>query len=725
MKDCAPSRPDPGEAHRAIILSDDVESDRATLSSLRSDPAVDFVDHSRAQLAQLEKLFPREPNGAGAVSQSPRWAYYPWRKAAIRILGPSDFSRLRLDRNRNKITLTEQSRFRQLRIGVVGLSVGHAIAHTLALEGLCGHLKLADFDRIELSNLNRIPATILDIGVNKAVVAARRIAEVDPYLPVDVEQCGLRPETIDGFLEGLDLVVEECDSLDMKVLVRLKARERGIPVLMETSDRGLLDIERFDLDRERPLFHGLLGDIAPTSLDGLSTTDKAPHVFRILEADALSARMAASMAEIDRSVSSWPQLAGDVQLGGATIASAVRRFGLGEPLPSGRIRVDLAEHLDRLDPTIKAVSGGRIEPRTSEETDFERPDSFIRAAIEAVRRAPSGGNAQPWKIEVIPSGIDISLNSGRSVSMDIRSRGGFVAIGAAEFNARVAAASFSRLGESCFFPMGDDGNVVVRIEFGRSSQPELASLYDGMLRRMSNRSPGRRDLINADTAARLAAATTAEGGLLRLVTDNDRLHRLAEVLALSDRIRFLDPTLHSEMFAELRWPGDSNTSDGIEVRTLGMTDADIAKMRVARRSEVMRHLARWNGGRSLGDSTFDRVISASAMAVITVAGDSPLDYLRGGAAVERLWIEANMAGLGVYPTSPVFLYARQPSELESLAPEFTPELAGLQRELESIIGSDKETLVLILRLVHDPAWVPRSRRRPVADLVRSAGEFAG
>ena len=63
-----------------------------------------------------------------------------------------------------------------LTIGIVGLSVGHAIAHTLALEGMCGRLRLADNDRIELSNLNRIPATVLDIGINKAVVAARRIA---------------------------------------------------------------------------------------------------------------------------------------------------------------------------------------------------------------------------------------------------------------------------------------------------------------------------------------------------------------------------------------------------------------------------------------------------------------------------------------------------------------------------------------------------------------------
>jgi len=74
------------------------------------------------------------------------------------------------------------------------------------MEGLAGEIiRLADFDTLELSNLNRIPASVLDLGVNKAVVAARRIAEIDPYLRVVVEPTGIRPENLGEFLDGLDL----------------------------------------------------------------------------------------------------------------------------------------------------------------------------------------------------------------------------------------------------------------------------------------------------------------------------------------------------------------------------------------------------------------------------------------------------------------------------------------------------------------------------------------
>ena len=89
----------------------------------------------------------------------------------------------------------EQARQRTLRIGVVGLSAGHSIAHVLAMEGLAGELRLADFDTVELSNLNRIPASVLDLGVNKAVVAARRIGEIDPYLRVLTIPEGITPRT--------------------------------------------------------------------------------------------------------------------------------------------------------------------------------------------------------------------------------------------------------------------------------------------------------------------------------------------------------------------------------------------------------------------------------------------------------------------------------------------------------------------------------------------------
>ena len=194
------------------------------------------------------------------------------------------------------------------------------------------------------SNLNRIRTGVHNLGVPKVFVTAREIAELDPYLDVKCLQTGSRRRTssCSCFNGGrLDVVLEECDSLDIKVIVRHEARRHGIPVVMDTSDRGMLDIERFDLEPDRPIFHGLAADLSPDSLSGLTTEQKLPYILRILGAETVSPRLRASLLEIEQTISTWPQLASEVTLGGAAAAHAARRIALGQADYSGRIFVDL------------------------------------------------------------------------------------------------------------------------------------------------------------------------------------------------------------------------------------------------------------------------------------------------------------------------------------------------------------------------------------------------
>ena len=696
------------EAHTATLLKADDAIDRARLALLRSEPDVVVIDRLAAMQHELAAL---RPGPARALLDEPRqWAWYPWRRTLISVPGPRQYRRLRLDRNRNKITTDEQDHFGRLTIGVVGLSVGHSIAHTLALEGLCGRLRLADNDTIELSNLNRIPATVFDLGINKAIVVARRIAELDPHLPTDIFTTGLTEECMADFFDGLDLVIEECDSLDMKVRVREQARSRRIPVFMETSDRGLFDVERFDTEPERVLFHGLLGEVDPTSLQGLSTHAKVPHVMRILQTADLSPRMAASMVEIDRTVSTWPQLGSDVQLGGAIVAAAVRRFGRGEALPSGRARVDLEHALDDLgagfdDNTSTAIAPIDIGIDLTEHV----PLSPLAAIVHAVALAPSGGNSQPWAVDVTAAGIDIRLMAERSSAMDVAYRGSYVAIGAGVFNARVAAARHAMHASIAEFPQGLESDLVASIELGAGADPALAELYPAMIKRITNRNVGRRRELAPDLVSAMRRDASAAGARLWLITEPARIAALADILAESDRIRFLTPLLHDQMMSELRWPGPDRAATGIDVDSLGLDASDLAKLAVSRRPDVMRTLASWGVGAALGDNTRDRVIASSAVAVLTVRGDAPSHYLRGGAAVEQLWIRADQHQLGVHPVSPVFLYARSESDFTGLSAEFSADLQALQCRFNHVVGFDDSAApVLVMRLSHD-APPPRVR----------------
>jgi len=693
----------------ARILDADDADDRRILEELRANPRIEFVDRFSEQAASVRRLRPAPD--AELTAEPRRWAYYPWRRAVISLLGPRAFRAVRLDRNRNMITKDEQDRLCELRIGVVGLSVGHAIAYTLAAEGLCGELRLADFDCLELSNLNRVPATVFDLGVNKAKVAARRIAELDPYLPVQVLTSGLTPGTVDAFLEGLDIVVEECDSLDMKVVVREAARARRLPVLMATSDRGLVDVERYDLEPLRPILHGLLGDVDTARLAGLANRDKIPHVLRILDAAGSSSRGAASMIEIGHTLSTWPQVAGDVALGASTVAETVRRIGLGEVLPSGRIRIDIAKALDHLeDPVTRRNDppSARDHADPFESAHCEPADIVAAAAI----RAPSGGNAQPWHVEAAADSVTIRLAPEYTSTVDIGCRSSAVAVGAAVFNARVAAAAHGVLGpvefsqSDCRSPL----QAVVRLAHG--DDPTLARLYEPMLRRETNRHHGAPGPIAAETVGLLESAARREGARLRLLTARDEIEKAATILAAVDRIRYLTPRLHAEMVAEIRWPGDPSPESGIDVHGLGLDSGEIAALEILRRSEVMAHLAEWDAGAALGDDTRDRVRASSALAIVSVPGHTLTDYARGGSAVEAAWIVAEQHGLAVQPVSPAFLYAHNDEDLRGLSHVYAGSLRHLQFAFHELAGTQPdEAQVLVLRFSDAPRTSLRSRRR--------------
>lgn len=701
-------------SRRALVLDVNERSQREVLRVLREDPSLQVLDRFEEQRHQLAEIRPPAPRTL--FDEGQRWVYYPWRRAVVRLLGPKAFTTLRLDRNHNKVTREEQAKLRTLSIGIVGVSAGHSIAHVLAMEGLAGELRLADFDTVELTNLNRIPGSVLDLGVNKAVVAARRIAEIDPYLRVSVEADGINHDNVGRFLDGLDLVIEECDSLDVKFLVREAARARGIPVIMETSDRGVLDVERFDLDPELPIFHGLLGDMDSTKLAGLTTAEKSPFVLRLLGASEVSARGAASMFELGQTVTGWPQLASEVTLGAVTTAAAVRRLGLSGDLPSGRVRFDVEQILEGLAPVDISTEAEDQLREPPPEDPVPTTDDPIEFIVDAARRAPSGGNVQPWRFEADTKEIRFYVVPERSTSsMDVRMRGSYVAVGAALFNARVAAASIKRLGQVQLFPSGPKSDHVATLQLGNAFDAGLAQLQPSVPTRAANRRIGRPTSIDSAVVNTLSRGVEREGARLRLVTERDRIDESAKILAESDRLRFLIPRVHQEMLSELRWPGRDSLDEGMDVRTLEMDPASMGALELLGRADVMEHLSDWRGGQNLGIRTQMMISSSSGLAVITVPKADPTWYVRGGAAIERFWLSADLQGLAVQPVSPLFLYATNEEDLIGLGGErHVDEMYRLSRKFSEIWDLDEgETMAMVLRIFHAAPPTVHSIRRPL------------
>ena len=328
--------------------------DRKRLDALRLEGGVreevDALENQVAELVTIRKpelvrnpagfqQAVREELGPGGWEMYGAWVYYPWSGVLVRTLGEAGFVEVRTNRNRLRINAEEQDLLATKTVAVVGLSVGSTFAVVVAMERSCGRIRLVDFDGIELSNLNRIRAGIAQVGLPKWVVTARAIAEVDPYLQVEVVPDGLKAHTVEAVLSGCDLVCDVCDEFSAKALLRREAKHRGIPVVMDTSDRGMLDIERYDL----PGVDYLHGRISEADCERMAGGGAVPGDLRLfVDLDRASDRGRLSLAEVGSTLVGWPQLYSEVAAGGAHAAEAARRILLGERIPD--IRIFLALH---------------------------------------------------------------------------------------------------------------------------------------------------------------------------------------------------------------------------------------------------------------------------------------------------------------------------------------------------------------------------------------------
>lgn len=258
-----------------------------------------------------------------------QWMYFPNRKKIIQLLPKDDFIQLRTCRNQLKITREEQNHLSHKSIAIIGLSAGNAVANALITERICGRIVLFDFDNCELSNLNRLNAGVLDLGINKCIIAANSILERDPYIEVEIFQSGFSNcKEHSDTIESVDLVIDECDSFEIKITLREFSKKFRKPILMHTSERGITDVERFDIDENLLPFHGLL--------NGVDLNDKNKILQAIISPQIVSDRMLASFSEVGKSLRSWPQLATEVFAGGANLAGIARMILLNQRVNGGR-----------------------------------------------------------------------------------------------------------------------------------------------------------------------------------------------------------------------------------------------------------------------------------------------------------------------------------------------------------------------------------------------------
>lgn len=611
------------------------------------------------------------------------WVYYPWSNKLVHLLDEEEFVQLRTSRNQYKITPQEKEILASKKIGVIGLSVGQSVSVTLAMERICGELRLADFDVLELTNLNRIRTGVHNLGLPKVYSVAREIAEIDPFIKVLCYPAGLTENNMtDFFMDGgkLDLLVEESDGFDIKVLCRYKARELKVPVIMEASDRCMVDVERFDLEPDRSILHGLLDHLDLTTLKSLKTNEeKIPYMLDILGIDTASPRLKASMLEIEQSITTWPQLASAVTMGGGITADVSRRMLLNQYTDSGRYHVDIEKLICNKVPGENKLTAK--EEIFSSVTDLTRlaksashqnqkdqvtlTASEIETLVKAACKAPSGGNAQPWRWIYKDKTLYLfNAFDSHSKFLGYGNLASYIGLGAASENIILKAAQLNLQAKALPFPDHKNPFLTMVFEFYPLStdashlHPRIAAIDY----RLTNRMLSHREKIESSILQKIVkAAEETKNAKLTFFTDAIQLDAIAEVLGELEKIRLLEKLGHKDFVEEVRWTKEENESkcDGVDIRTLDITNSEKVGLQLAKEAVLINMLHEWNGGGAFKKLTKKSVDAASAIGIVTFPGNKKEHFLDGGRVVERVWLEANALGVSFQPLSAsVFLFAR-------------------------------------------------------------------
>ena len=263
-------------------------------------------------------------------------------------------------------------------VGFVGLSVGGNLLEGWLREARPRRVKVADPDWVELTNFNRgermslrhavaprsarfDPANPYDVPrVSKAEYIAYEQQLVDPYLDVDVYTEGVNRENLERFFAGgdgeppIDILVEEMDNLDLKILVRQVAREHGVDVVMlsDFGHQAHLWWNPFSERANAPMGYGADDAALMAALAAAKTGDRA-KVFEFVAAlcgtDFAGDQFGAWMrGEGEQPTGSLPQSGATAMASGAIGGKEIALRVLGHGVPdTGRVVYDLLNRTAR------------------------------------------------------------------------------------------------------------------------------------------------------------------------------------------------------------------------------------------------------------------------------------------------------------------------------------------------------------------------------------------
>ena len=140
----------------------------------------------------------------------------------------------RVDRNLGWITKEEQNIIRGSVIGIAGNGGMGGILGAIFLRAGFGEIRITDREVFDVSNINRqFAARKETVGKSKALETAKELRRISEDSIIVVYPQGIAEETVDSFVNGCDIVLDEIEffAIGARILLHERARRHGSPVI--------------------------------------------------------------------------------------------------------------------------------------------------------------------------------------------------------------------------------------------------------------------------------------------------------------------------------------------------------------------------------------------------------------------------------------------------------------------------------------------------------------
>ncbi|MBX8492658.1 molybdopterin-synthase adenylyltransferase MoeB [Pseudomonas lijiangensis] len=159
------------------------------------------------------------------------------------------------------VDIDGQIRLKSSRALIVGLGgLGSPVALYLAAAGV-GELHLADFDSVDLTNLQRqVIHDSQSIGQAKVDSAMARLTAINPEVTLVAHRAALDSDSLSTAVQGVDLVLDCSDNFATREAVNAACVAAGKPLVSGAAIRLEGQLSVFDPRRaESPCYHCLYG----------------------------------------------------------------------------------------------------------------------------------------------------------------------------------------------------------------------------------------------------------------------------------------------------------------------------------------------------------------------------------------------------------------------------------------------------------------------------------